>query len=77
MTDTQTTEATPTIDQLLGLPADVRETAAAFWGDLRPSGLHAACPACGALTLARYARGQQRRWWYVLHCGDVRQVKAI
>lgn len=70
MTDTQT----PTIDTLAALPDDVRETATAFWQDLRPGGIQAACPVCGALTLARYARGQQRRWWYVLHCGDVRQV---
>jgi hypothetical protein len=69
--------ATNDAEQFATLPDDIRETAAAFWQDLRPSGLQAACPACGALTPARYARGQQRRWWYVLHCGDVRQVKAI
>lgn len=62
-------------DQLADLPDDIRETAAAFWQDLRPSGLYAACPKCGTpRLLARYARGSQRRWWYVLHCGDVRQV---
>jgi hypothetical protein len=70
-------DTTNDAEQLAALHDDIRETAAAFWLDLRPSGLHAACPACGALTLARYARGQQRRWWYVLHCSDVRQVKAI
>ena len=67
-------DTTNDAEQLAALPDDVRETAAAFWQDLRPSGLHAACPVCGALSMARYARGQQRRWWYVLHCGDVRQT---
>ncbi len=70
-------EATDTneLDTLAGLPDDMRATVTAFWQDLRPSGLQAPCPTCGTLTLARYARGQQRRWWYVLHCGDVRQAQ--
>jgi hypothetical protein len=77
MTSTPIQPATPQADPLAGLPDDLRVTLAAFWADLRPSGLQAACPDCGAVTLARYARGQQRRWWYVVHCGDVRQVTMI
>lgn len=67
-------EPTADPDPLADVPADLRETIGAFWADLRPSGLQAACPKCGALTLARYARGAQRRWWYVCHCAGVHQV---
>ncbi len=74
---TQATEAAQIQEALSALPEDERIVRADFWIDLRPSGLQAACPACGALTLARYARGQQRRHWYILHCSDVRMVKAI
>lgn len=72
---TQPSEATQIQEQLAGLPEDEQTIKANFWQDLRPSGLYAACPKCGTpRLLARYARGSQRRWWYVLHCDDVRQV---
>jgi hypothetical protein len=72
-----TQAATQPIDPLAGLPADMRAVKAEFWAGLRPIGRRAKCPNCGAYCEMREASiSSFLAVRYVLHCGDVQQVKA-